>query len=783
MAAFGTLFNTAIITPVKALFGGLYNTLLGGLSKIPGAILGLMRNLAVNAFNTLSTAFKGLLVTIGAAAAGLVLAFKSAITSAREFGKAALTLRANTGASYGQAGQILTRGLAFGMSPGETAGNFSNRNPLTAGMFGNDYRSPNYYSNLSRQFNAGINSGPMGFMLTRNLLKMQGATDSDLEIAAMDPKKVKAQEDWTQSIGSKLGLDSKSVQSAAEDLRLGLAKLGTIFELLKLKLWQAIGPQVIAGIEKFAKFLTDNSGRISSILERIGGALSTVFLKGLDVVIGWLDKNADRISDFIQKAFHFLILEFPPLLLRTGAFVTGALASIVKAFAVGLTALIKLSPLIAKVFYSLTNAFLTNLPSILGLTKLVFQGFSSLAKEVLGIIQLLTGKQTSATSPATGIDVNSNQGTSKGAASASSDKVDQENSGQRNTSSTPQNKPTANSKTATQSANQGGLVTDVYNIWKNVTGAAGRGARHIGNMLGFDTGDPNKETPGSELFNNIVGGAITSVLAKLTIGPALGAAGNVLSGLAAPVIGAAGNAVGGIWGSLMTAASLNTGSILGGSLSLPGTMAAAAAGWPLLAGGAVGALGYEGLRKTGIMGNNMPSTIQMGMYGFNRIMGDSPDEAHRRIWGITSQSTAQRIPSKTVGTTTGATTQPDLRIPYPTTGSGSPVQDLMTRLAIGTNNGLQLSLKNLQEHGPLLAKNADRAATWLENKSMELNSAADRMQGEMQKLLEEANQRLASIDRNTKNTSGNLLNLLAVLNVAERILAYNAQDSALAQVR
>ena len=103
-------------TAVDAIFGGI-STLLNGVVSLISSIL--------------TAGFKGIFVVLGGITTGLVDALKSAIGAATEFSKAALSLRASTGVSYRGAGALLTRGLAFGMSPGDTANSYKNQNLFT----------------------------------------------------------------------------------------------------------------------------------------------------------------------------------------------------------------------------------------------------------------------------------------------------------------------------------------------------------------------------------------------------------------------------------------------------------------------------------------------------------------------------------------------------------------------------------------------------------------------------------------------------------------------------
>lgn len=379
----------SLLSSGAGVLGNLLSNALGGLfnrlQQLPGQLLGFLRGLLGQVFGALNIGLRTALVGLGVVVGGLVVAFRSAIQGANELGKAALSIRASTGASYGSAGRLIGRGLAFGMSPGETASNFAGRNPLTSGFFGNDYRSGNYYSNLSSQYNAGINSGPLGFLMTRNLLKAQGATDADLNIAAMSPDKVRGQEQWSSNIGQKLGITGKAVQDAAEGLFLGMSKLGTIFELVRLKLWSAIGPQVISGIEQFAGLLTRNADRIANVLEKVGGTLSKVFLRGLEIAINYLDKNAGKIQGFIETAFHWVLFDFPRHAMSAGALAAKGMSILLDALSIGVQGLVSIAPVASTFFNDVTKSFIQNIPNILQGLDVIYNGFVGLLGKIAAL--------------------------------------------------------------------------------------------------------------------------------------------------------------------------------------------------------------------------------------------------------------------------------------------------------------------------------------------------------------------------------------------------------------
>lgn len=75
-------------------------------------------------------------------------------------------------------------------------------------------------------------------------------------------------------------------------------------------------------------------------------------------------------------------------------------------------------------------------------------------------------------------------------------------------------------------------------------------------------------------------------------------------------------------------------------LSLTGGGLGNAAKMPLtyVAGIAAGTAGYEVLRRTGLLGKDMPSAYQIGKYGYRRLMGDSVNEAALASKGTPDES-------------------------------------------------------------------------------------------------------------------------------------------------
>lgn len=375
------------------LLGGLGQLVFNSVSSVVGSVLGaigtLFKTLGNALFSMLTLGFKSVFATLGVMVTGLGVSFKLAIEAATEFSKAALSIRSGTGLSYGASGSLLNRGMAFGFSPSETANQFKDQNPMIASLRGNNYQSGNYFGNLSKEFNGFLNSGPMGALMGRGVLKARGVTDEQLNVAAMNPDKVAAQESWSSNIAGKLGLNGKSIQAYAEDFSLGMAKVGTVFELLKLKLSAAIGPQLIAGVEKFAGFLAKNADRIGSVLERIGGTISTVLLNGFEIALNYLDSNAGSIQEGIEGAFSWIVTTLPGILLNAGSVITGLLANVAGQVSNGIQYLVTNQADISQFFNDLAFNIQQGIPKVLGVFDNLINGFRAFANLIGKIVNAI----------------------------------------------------------------------------------------------------------------------------------------------------------------------------------------------------------------------------------------------------------------------------------------------------------------------------------------------------------------------------------------------------------
>lgn len=731
-----SIFAT-IASPLTNLVGGLFNRVLGGvlggLANLPGQILGFVRNLLGGAINVITAgfrmAFQAVGAALGAVVGGLVTAIRSSISAAAEFGKAALSLRSKTGMSYGAAGKLLTKGMAFGMSPGETAGAFGNQNPMVAQMMG----TQNFGALASEQASYRA-MGPMGAMMGNAMLNARfggQAPESVQMIAGMDPGKVAKQEQWANNIGGKMGMSGSDIQTYAEDFQLAMSKVGTVLQLIQLKFAAAIGPSLVAGLEKVADFFGRNSEKISRVLEHVGKALSGVFLKGLEVALNFLDANSGKIETWFMTAFDYVIYRLPAALmmagaffLRAGAVIMQALSFIVAAFANGVQYLVQNGSAISDFFNNITSSFVAAIPGIAN----VFNSIVSIIQEFINIVSAISNGPIGQMVRSIGQGAR-NVGNAVGI-----------NTGDPNSGGAGNN---------VINGIIGGMIlkTGLGMIMSRL-GAGGQG----GGGGGDDKCCCCDGDGGGGGLPDIPEGVASKGLDVLK------SAGRGIAGMASA-----------------------TYSGLTGGATLAGAGASAVVGTTILGAAAGTAAGY-GLYRAGQglglidptqgFGDRMANgwgrtrdifTLNWGHYDQTVLEQQAADEKKKKAEEAAKKEAAKKEAEQKAA-------------PLP------PVQAAVAAAANAGNNMIQSGLDYVQKNGPDIANNSIALSKSLSSRGVQMNAQADNMENKANSLLSQMNQKLDGINNNTKeevaSTENQTKQLMSSMNVLAMSLTYAGQDAA-----
>jgi hypothetical protein len=174
--------------------------------------------------------------------------------------------------------------------------------------------SPEYLQRYRSRYQDLMSRGEMGRMFARNMESSIGA-EGLRGMASLPDAIFNRQMRRSMTLQRTLGMNPQEIERAGQDFKGLIDTVGQAIGLLRDRV-----------ISEFLPYLT----------------------RGLDIAIGWLEKNSDKVADYIKKGVSWLINELPPLVLRGAAFLVRGFGGIMGAVA------------------SLTEGIHRNLPAILG---------------------------------------------------------------------------------------------------------------------------------------------------------------------------------------------------------------------------------------------------------------------------------------------------------------------------------------------------------------------------------------------------------------------------------
>ena len=280
--------GNAVVSGLKTLATGLLGGALGGALTMP-LVLG----------------FGALAIGTGA----LITAFKSATDEATKYSRALSSLRANQGLNFSQGFALTSRNSLFGIAPGETAQMLAapGMNPIMAGLraramgFDSPY-SPDAMANNARQYQSIAGSGPFGRLMANARLDAQyggQAPDSVRQMMNLRPDQIQSQLAYGNSIQRAMRIRPTDLQKYGEEIPLARQRVSYAFDMAKVKLAVELAPLLERSLTTFATLIANNAPKIAQALEKFG---------------------------------HFMIQDFPPLLMRAGAWVARGLGNMLVAF-------------------------------------------------------------------------------------------------------------------------------------------------------------------------------------------------------------------------------------------------------------------------------------------------------------------------------------------------------------------------------------------------------------------------------------------------------------------
>lgn len=404
----GSLVGTlaGYVRGLLGVVGGLLRVgfnMLSFVATLPGLLLSGAKSLLGFLGNVASGLVNGLIevgTVVGGLAVGALVGFGKAIAaaakSALEFARSTAQLAATTGLGYASAAGVQRRFGAVGVGADAVNGAFGGQNAdvfrMKAAAFGlPGFDSNTFIDEFARKFQSLNAQGTNGQLQAQGMLQALGLDNPQFAaLANMDPGKLAANQQFAGGVQQSLGLNDASTARYAQDVPLVLAKIGTVFENLKIKLATSFLPIIESVLNGIAKIGGDSVGGIGKFID---DAAEWVFVKAPLIAMNGVVAVTGAVQSVVDAAIkkgQELAAGLPVWLGNAVAFITDMLIALNQKisefgpkFISGIAkVLVGVSGLIAGWMRSLAdgiNTFATGQGPFYGVLDMVAQGVDALS--------------------------------------------------------------------------------------------------------------------------------------------------------------------------------------------------------------------------------------------------------------------------------------------------------------------------------------------------------------------------------------------------------------------
>ena len=273
----GTLLGPIIGALVGSTIGKVVMKVVEGIADMGGKIIGTFGKV----FGELGQLVSGLVGTV-------LNLMQSAKTALMEYSRAIYDLSSHSGRSIGASQNIVNTRLAFGMSPSQTSGAYSQFGQMP--IFQNAIQSVwgvKGQSGSDEQLQSVVTQAKrLPLMLRRTMLSMMPeGEDFWLRLVGMPGEKIKSQLQFFKG----MDLGSSVIKGAAEDLFLLQSRFDGFTQFVMRTLGAALLPVFTTAMESITGFLKANQGNIGGWIANVGRFfyvdLPSYIAKGVEVAL------------------------------------------------------------------------------------------------------------------------------------------------------------------------------------------------------------------------------------------------------------------------------------------------------------------------------------------------------------------------------------------------------------------------------------------------------------------------------------------------------------------
>lgn len=299
------------------------NWALGKVQSFGSKLLALPGQLLRGLLGMVGSIAKGVLGIAAGTILGFTTLLKSSMEALRNFASAVEGLANQSGASHGQALNLINGFRALGIAPEETASIFGSTsmhpelfNARSGALRAPDVNDKSFVLKLQTWFQGMLKGGGLGnFLNARSRLdSLFGGNVSAglLDLVNTDPSKTRREMDWHNSLQSRLGVTPDTLGRVAEDLDFLINRVSVFADTVKMKFAAELLPTMEAVFGGVSELLLRNSDSIAGGLKNFGHwmfvEMPDLAIDGLKTLVKWTEAFGSAVFNTADAALNLVRL-------------------------------------------------------------------------------------------------------------------------------------------------------------------------------------------------------------------------------------------------------------------------------------------------------------------------------------------------------------------------------------------------------------------------------------------------------------------------------------------